>query len=84
MKTYIDICQFACISPVTKNVGAILIQNEDLNALQTNTGTGTMNHTLNDICLSKWLYKCNTILLDYIVLINTSYKLVYCNCFKVE
>ena len=25
---------FACISPITKNVGAILIQNEDLNAFQ--------------------------------------------------
>ena len=37
---------FACISPLTKNVGAILIQNEDLNALQT---TGTTNDTLSDI-----------------------------------
>ena len=37
---------FACISPLTKKVGAIMIQNEDINALQT---TGTMNHTLSDI-----------------------------------
>ena len=42
MKTHIDICP----SPLTKNVCAILIQNEDLNALQT---TGTMNHTFSDI-----------------------------------
>ena len=42
MKTHIDICP----SPLTKNVRAILIQNEDLNALQT---TGTMNHTISDI-----------------------------------
>ena len=47
---------FACISPITstKNIGAILMQNEDLNALQI---TGTMNHTLSDtIGLSKWHY----------------------------
>ena len=34
------------ISPLTKNVGVILIQNEDLNALQT---TGHMNQTLSDM-----------------------------------
>ena len=28
--------------------------------------------------------QCITILLDNIVLINTSYKPVYCNCFKVD
>ena len=38
---------FACISPITstKNIAAILMQNEDLNALQI---TGTMNHALSD------------------------------------
>ena len=38
---------FVCISPITctKNIGAILMQHEDLNALQI---TGTMNHTLSD------------------------------------
>ena len=36
---------FACISPITKNVGAILIQNEDLNALQI---TCYRYHTLSD------------------------------------
>ena len=35
----------ACISPITKNVGAILIQNEDLNALQI---TSYRYHTLSD------------------------------------
>ena len=47
---------FACISPITKNVGAILIQNEDLKALQI---TGTMNHIITlsvTQCLSKWYY----------------------------
>ena len=28
--------------------------------------------------------QCNTILLDNVVLINTNYKSVYCNCFKVD
>ena len=28
--------------------------------------------------------QCNPILLDIIVLINTKYKHVYCNCFKVD
>ena len=36
---------FACISPITKNVGAILIQNEDLNAIQI---TYYRYHTLSD------------------------------------
>ena len=36
---------FACITPITKNVGAILIQNEDLNALQI---TSYRYHTLSD------------------------------------
>ena len=36
---------FACISPITKNVGAILIQNEDLNALQI---TYYRHHTVSD------------------------------------
>ena len=42
---------FACISPITKNVGAKLRQNEDLNALQI---TGTMNHNITQVtqCLS--------------------------------
>ena len=47
---------FACISPITKNVGAILIQNEDLNALQV---ASTMNHIITlsvTQCLSKWYY----------------------------
>ena len=35
---------FVCISPLTKNVGAILIQNEDLNALQT-TGVPVLCHS---------------------------------------
>ena len=49
-----NIC--ACISPITKNVGAILIKNEDLNALQI---TGNMNHIITlsvTQCLSKWHY----------------------------
>ena len=48
---------FACISPITKNVGAILIQNKDLNALQI---TGTTNHIITPSvtqCLSKWYNK---------------------------
>ena len=45
-------CQQACISPITstKNIGAILMQNEDLNALQI-TGTPYYEshyHTLSD------------------------------------
>ena len=46
---------FACISPITKNVGAILIQNEDLNALQI---TSYRYHTLSvpKIPKSKWYY----------------------------
>ena len=47
---------FACISPITKNVGAILIQNEDLNALQI---TYYRYHTLSDtmsICLNGIYY----------------------------
>ena len=47
---------FACTSSITKNVGAILIQNEDLKALQI---TGTMNHIIAlsvTQCLSKWHY----------------------------
>ena len=47
---------FNCISPITKNVGAILIQNEDLNALQI---TYYRYHTLSDtmsICLNGIYY----------------------------
>ena len=45
---------FAYISPITstKNIGAILIQNEDLNALQI---TGTMNHIIT-ISATQWHY----------------------------
>ena len=49
---------FACISPITstKNIGSILMQNEDLNALKI---TGTMNHIISisvTQCQSKWHY----------------------------
>ena len=36
---------FACISPITKNVGAIMIQNKDLNAFKI---TYYQYHTLSD------------------------------------
>ena len=44
---------FACISPFTKNVGAILIQNEDLNAYRLHITDMTLSVTQ---CMSKWYY----------------------------
>ena len=37
---------FACISPFTKNVGAILIQNEDLNAYRLHITGITVSDTM--------------------------------------
>ena len=70
---------FACISPITstKNIGAILMQNEDLNALQI---TGTMNHIITlsvTQCLSKWHYNYYRQLARNVVLFTLLFYILY-------